>query len=100
MRQGEAETLTVEAEDNVMSLIETEVRGDNLTLKFDTGLFRTIIPRKGIKYFLTLASPRKVTISGSGSLDVQISGSGEILYRGNPRISQRISGSGKITEVY
>ncbi len=70
LRQGEAETLTVEAEDNVMSLIETEVRGDNLTLKFDTGLFRTVIPRKGIKYFLTLSSPRKVTISGSGSLDV------------------------------
>jgi len=70
LRQGETESLTIEAEDNVMNFIETEVSRDRLTLRFKTGPFRTVVPRKGVKYFLTLSDPREVVISGSGSLDV------------------------------
>jgi len=107
LRQGETETLTIEAEDNLMSLIETEVRGDNLTIEFDTKLFRTVMPRKGIKYFLTLSNPRKVTISGSGSLDVndisvdqfttRVNGSanGSIQNINVDRLVSDINGSGK-----
>jgi hypothetical protein len=107
LRQGETKSLTIEAEDNVMPLIETVVRGDSLTLKFNTGLFRTVIPRKGIKYFLTLSNPRKVTISGSGSLVVnnisvdefttRINGSadGSIHNINADRMVSDINGSGK-----
>ncbi len=105
--QGDEESLTIEAEDNILSLIDTKITGDVLTLDFDTGLFRTVIPRKGVKYFLTLSNPREFTISGSGSLDatnisvdrfrIQINGSGDG-YINNlvaDRLVTDVNGSGK-----
>lgn len=108
VNQGDEESLTIEAEDNVMSLIDTSVSGKTLTLDFNTGWFRTVIPRKGIKYYLTLSDPREFTISGSGSLDatdisvksfrIQVNGSGKA-YVGNliaDRLETDVNGSGKI----
>lgn len=108
VKQGDEESLTIEAEDNVMSLIDTSVSGKTLTLDFNTGWFRTVIPRKGIKYYLTLSDPREFTISGSGSLnatdisvnsfDIQVNGSGKA-YVNNlvaDRLATEVNGSGKI----
>lgn len=49
----------------------------------------------------------RITIRGAGSarinveqkLDVRISGAGDIYYRGNPQITQSISGAGKIHQI-
>lgn len=54
-----------------------------------------------------LARSAKGRISGSGTiatsvsnvLDVDISGSGDFLYRGNPVVTSRISGSGKVQRL-
>lgn len=71
LRQGKTESLRIEAEDNIMPLVETVINGKSLKLKLNTGLFRSIIPRKGIKYYLTLENPRQVVISGSASLNAE-----------------------------
>jgi Putative auto-transporter adhesin, head GIN domain len=156
------ESLTIEADDNILPVLTSEVSGNRLTLgvKPNTG----IQPSKGVKYTLTVknlddvetsgsanvdarglnTSRFRVLMSGSGSvvlagkadslelqlsgsarfsgegleaktatidssgssnvvvrvsdkLDVTVSGSGNILYIGNPTVSQHISGSGRIT---
>lgn len=54
--------------------------------------------------FNLLVNAAKITISGSGdvevnvidALDVKISGSGDVRYKGNPTINTQISGSGKV----
>lgn len=107
VNQGDQESLTIEAEDNVMPLIDTIVSGNTLTLDFDTGWFRTVIPRKGIKYYLTLSDPREFIISGSGSLEatnisvesfrIQVNGSGKGFIRNlvADRLVTEVNGSGK-----
>ena len=85
--QVDQRSLTIEAEDNIINRIDTRILGNTLVLDFEKGLFNTVIPRKGIKYYLTVSNPREVTISGSGSIDatnltvksfrVQINGSGD-----------------------
>ena len=87
LSQGDQKPLTIEAEDNIIGRIDTRISGNTLILEFEKGLFNTVIPRKGIKYYLTVSDPREVTISGSGSIDatdltvesfrVQINGSGD-----------------------
>jgi len=87
LTQGDQKSLRIEAEDNIINRIDTRISGNTLVLDFEKGLFNTVIPRKGIKYYLTLSNPREVTISGSGSIDaanltverfrVQINGSGD-----------------------
>lgn len=60
-----------------------------------------------IESFGMHADNSAIIISGSGrcettalsNLDVSILGSGSVWFRGNPRISQRISGSGKIFDA-
>jgi len=71
LRQGETESLRIEAEDNIMPMIETIASGKSLKLKLNAGLFRSVIPRKGIKYYITLKKPRQVVISGSASLNAE-----------------------------
>ncbi len=108
VNQGDEESLTIEAEDNVMSLIDTRVSGKTLTLDFNTGWIRTVIPRRGIKYYLTLSNPREFIISGSGSLDatdisvdsfmLQVNGSGKA-YVSNltaDRLESGVNGSGEL----
>lgn len=87
VNQGEEESLTIEARENVISSINTTVSDATLTLEFKRRWFQFWLPRKGIKYYLTLSDPREFIISGSGSLDatdisvksfrVQINGSGK-----------------------
>ena len=105
VQQGDEESLVVEADDNVLPLIEAEVRGDTLSLGFKPGA--TIInPSRSIRYLVTVPNLNEVVISGSGTVNVDrvvderfaatISGSGEMnvdsLTAANVRIT--ISGSG------
>ncbi len=96
------ESLSIEAEDNIIPLLETEVRNGRLRL----GSKSSISPTTEIIFTITAASLAGVVISGSGnvavtgvdSIDfiVEIGGSGNVETAGNvsDTLSVSISGSG------
>lgn len=99
------ETLSVEAEDNIIGYLTTDVASGTLRL----GSSRTISPTEEIVYTITAARIEGLEVSGSGSitatdvagdqLDLSVSGSGEIEL---PDIELAsvvvdISGSGAVT---
>ena len=83
---GDTESLTIEAEDNIISRIESYVSGDTLHIGFER--FFSIIPTKGITYTLTVKDLNGIEVSGYGDvyilelttdhLDVEVSGGGWI----------------------
>lgn len=83
---GEDTTLRIEAEDNVMQYIKSEVLGDTLRIYFEKGI--NLIPTKSIRYFVTLPQLEEVAISGAGDINIpeaenyvffiQISGAGNV----------------------
>ena len=97
------ESLTIEAEDNIMPFLETRVRDGRLRL--DTN--RSISPTVEIVYTITAATLDGLVISGSGIVEadavdgsdfrVDISGSGDVDVEGTltGRLSVSISGSGE-----
>lgn len=105
--QGEDEGITIEAQDNVLDVIETEVRHGELKLKFEDGV---IVKRfDPIKVYITTEDLSQITVSGSGNvyndspivtneLRVRISGSGNVDLHDidTPVMDAKISGSGKV----
>lgn len=98
------ESLEIEADDNVMSLLTSEVVNGRLELG-SSGSFSTT---RGITYTITASELVGVTISGSGDIDVSridadsfeatISGSGNIDPSGNStNLKVTISGSGRFS---
>jgi hypothetical protein len=79
------ESLTVEADDNLLPLLETTVRNGRLELSTKA----SVAPTRGIKYTITV-----VTLEG-----VSVSGSGNVVAAGvdSPEFSVDISGSGKVS---
>ncbi len=81
---GGVESLTIEAEDNILPLLESEVRGGRLEL----GSKSSISPTRAIRYMVSAIALDGVSISGSGditatnidavSFEVDISGSGRV----------------------
>lgn len=95
------ESLTVEAEDNIIPLLRIEVRNGRLIL----GSRGNISPTREIVYTITAASLEAVEVSGSGSIsasgidegafEVEISGSGSVVVEGSAdSLDLSISGSG------
>jgi hypothetical protein len=97
------ESLTIEAEDNIMPLLETRVRDGRLRLETT----RSISPTVEIVYTITAATLEGFVISGSGIVEadtidgtdfrVDISGSGDVEAEGtlSGLLSVSISGSGE-----
>lgn len=96
------ESLTVEAEDNIMPLLTTEVGNGRLEL----GSKESFSATKGIRYTITVAALSGVEINGSGDIDatgidtqlfeVEISGSGDVTASGAcAQLDVGISGSGR-----
>lgn len=96
------ESLTIEAEDNILPLLTTEVTGGRLELSTES----SISPTRPIKYTITAASLNAISISGSGNVtangleatdfDLTIAGSGELTPAGTADdLSVVISGSGR-----
>lgn len=65
--QGNSETLRIDAEDNILPLIESEVRGGTLYLGFkpNSGSITTNVP---VKYTLSVKILNAINLSGSGSV--------------------------------
>lgn len=96
------ESLTIEAEDNVMPLLETEVRNGVLELEVEGNVSTT----RDIKYTITAATLQGVSIAGSGDVTatgiegdefaVEIAGSGDVSPAGTvTALSVEIAGSGR-----
>ncbi len=105
--QGDNEGLVIEAEDNLLPLIESDVNKEGiLVLRFKN--HESIQPRKGITFKLTVRNLDQITLSGSGSIDaaslkadhekIRLPGSGDIrivrLDAGD--VVAKVEGSGKI----
>jgi hypothetical protein len=90
--QGEEETLSIEAESNVMGRITTEVKAGRLYIGWRSGPFGlSVVPTKPIRYDLTMRDIRALDLTGLGSiyagqieahrLDVNMSGGGKVVIR-------------------
>lgn len=100
---GATESLAIEADDNILPLLTSDVSGDTLVLGTKPGV--SLSPRTPISYRVTVTDLSGLRVSGAGdiiasgvagpSLDVVISGSGTVTTEGMAdRLSVVISGSG------
>lgn len=88
--QGETEGLVVEAEDNLMPYLKTEVRNGTLAIYIDgRPTLINVNPTKSIRYMLTVKDLRSLELSGAGRI---VSGSLK-----SDHLTVRISGAGGIT---
>lgn len=85
--QTGSESLTIEAEDNILPLLTSDVHGRRLTLGTEPGVHFT--PKKPIRYTLTVKDLVAVRISGAGNI--------EIPALGTPSLRLDISGAGNMT---
>ncbi len=103
---GSEESLTIEAEDNILPRIETRVHGGTLEIGFDTDRWKDIVrPTKSITYTLTVITLDGIALSGAGSIeargidverfDVELSGAGSIEISGFAAAQEiNVSGAG------
>jgi hypothetical protein len=69
IEQGEETELQIEAEDNLLRYLESEVRNDTLYLGVAEGT--NIVPTRGIRYEVTVATLEEVALSGLGNVEVE-----------------------------
>ena len=104
--QGEEESLIIEADDNIIPLIETDVSGERLTISFIRGY--NFIPSANIKFYLTVIDLDEISLSGAGdidcedfrteSLEFEVSGAGDLNFDVNAeRIEVNSSGAADLT---
>ncbi len=105
IKEGVTQSVTVEAQANIIELLETEVRNG----LWKIGFSKNIRNHSGIKLYITVPRLTEASVSGSGSINgessfnakgdflVTVSGSGDIVLDINAEdITGRISGSGSI----
>ncbi|WP_268223016.1 head GIN domain-containing protein [Sinomicrobium oceani] len=112
---GTEGNITIEAEENLMEYIETEVKGNTLNIKTTRGI--NLRPRKKIRITVPFRDISAVSLAGSGSITGQdlikandfktsLAGSGDIdLAVEAGKVESNIAGSGDIrlkgkTKVY
>ncbi|HWQ46395.1 MAG TPA: head GIN domain-containing protein [Longilinea sp.] len=86
--QGDSESLVVEAEDNIISHITTEMEGSTLVIGFDDGADNMVTPTRMITYTLTVTDLHDIELSGAGNISmdeltaddvtIRLSGAGNI----------------------
>jgi len=106
--QGSSYDVKIEAEENLMEYIVTEVNDHVLVVKVKSGI--NLRPRKDIKIFVTAPAFRQLSIAGSGDIVAEeelrsdatvsfsIAGSGDISVRSvyAPGVKVKIAGSGNV----
>jgi len=107
VEQGQTESLSVQTDDNLMSLLDIKVRGKELRLGIKPGF--DVSPSKSLTFNLTVKDLHGVTLAGSGNfyvepvksnnLAVSILGSGNIDIKGlnANSLSLDLNGSGNFT---
>jgi hypothetical protein len=84
---GGDESLRIEAEDNLLAYIETDVRAGKLVIETRPGI--NLRPTRPIKYTLTVGELKSIVISSSGDVEAEEMRSGSC--------SVTISSSGNVT---
>lgn len=104
IEQGDAEALTIEADDNVLPALTSEVDGS--VLRLGTKPRTRVQTRNPIRYRVTVEELDRIDLSGSGTvtavdlklttLDINISGSGTMDLAGSADQQEvEVSGSGR-----
>lgn len=106
VRSGEAVSVEVEADDNILPYIITEVANGMFKARYKSN---SSFSNTHAKVYVTVPSLQKISISGSGNISSQdtiknnngieffVSGSGDIkMLTDAPSVKARISGSGNI----
>lgn len=105
LKQGDEESLTIEAEDNIMPHIQSKVEGDKLSISYDTN---TPTPTKDIKFYLTVKDINSIIISGAGkiesegfktktmSISMDGAGNGDLAGLTLEKLTVNIAGAGKM----
>jgi len=103
---GNQESLRIDADDNILPHIRTEVKNGKLTIGIERGF--SVRPSVPIRYALVVRQLDEVGLSGSGTISTaalaadtmkaHVSGSGDIAFDEltGKQFSAEISGSGKI----
>ncbi len=107
IKQGDKESLKIEAEDNVLPIIITDVNNGQLNISFRRSGFPVdLMPTKPINFFLTVKDLNGIDLSGAanikeatiktGTMDLSTSGSSDVVMniRAN-ELTSRSSGSSK-----
>jgi hypothetical protein len=69
--QGDSESLEIQAEDNIIDKLTSEVRNGTLVLGYRENFLRnTIIPTERITYTLTVIDLSEVTINGAADMEI------------------------------
>jgi Putative auto-transporter adhesin, head GIN domain/Domain of unknown function (DUF5668) len=90
IQQGEHESLTIEAEDDILRHIRTEVRDGTLHIDFDeAGTRLSVYPTRPIRFTLTVVQLEAVELSGAGNVVVNT--------LETDRLQARLSGTGGLT---
>jgi hypothetical protein len=106
---GEKESLTIKGDDNILDILDIDVRGSDLELGKLKRRNAWINPTQPIEYRVTVTAVSALSVSGSGkiylddlkteTLELSISGSGDMIL--GPVVAKEvdvaISGSGNIT---
>jgi hypothetical protein len=106
IEQGDAIKLTVQAEENLLEYIRTDVRSRTLVIRTENGV--SLQPHEPIEYHLTVPTLEEVTISSSGDgvvgdfkteyLQINIESSGDLDWGAImcPRLDIRLESSGDL----
>ena len=89
--QGQKEALLIEAEDNILPKLTSEVEDGTLTLGYDTISWKdAIIPTRTIKYTITVQNLERFTVNGAIALsnaklqgeefELKINGAGDFVF--------------------
>ena len=108
--QGSTESLEIEAEDNIIDELTSEVQGDTLTMGYTNRFWRrSIIPNQTIIYRLNVIDLKEITLNGANelvidsletdSLQINLNGAGRVdideLLAQN--LSVNVAGTGTVT---
>lgn len=111
IQQGEEEALRIEASEDLMPLVTSEVEDGTLVLSMsdDTGVWNRLRGRKILKFYVTVKELDSIALSGAGdisceklvsrSLDLTIRGAGDVEIKSltADELSVGISGAGDCT---
>ncbi|MEW5938444.1 MAG: head GIN domain-containing protein [Chloroflexota bacterium] len=110
IRQGESESLTIEADDNLLPQLSTEVRSGTLVIESgENNYAERVNPSQAVRITLVVTELKEIDFSTAGqltveglksdSLSVNLSGAGDITLNDLDlgRLEARLSGAGKMT---
>jgi len=107
LRQGNKQKVEIKAQQNIIDLIDTEIRNDKWRVRLEKGT--NLKRHDGIDVYITLPMIDELSVAGAGSivgetdfndvddLEVSIAGSGDIMLNGSGEdLEVSIAGSGDI----